>query len=49
MVDQLSIEGLKRRHPGASDEMIRDLHAELRLGSDLAARVSAARRNVSRS
>jgi len=48
MVDQLSIEGLKRRHPTASDEMIRDLRAELRLGGDLAARVSAARPNVSR-
>lgn len=43
MVDQLSIEGLKRRHPAATDEMIRDLSAELRLGGDLAARVSAAR------
>ena len=46
MVDLLSIEGLKRRHPAATDEMIRDLRAELRLGRDLAARVSAARRNV---
>ena len=47
MVDQLSIEGLRRRHPTATDETIRDLRAELRLGSDLAARVSAARRNIS--
>ena len=47
MVDQLSIEGLKRRHPTASDEMMRDLRAELRLGSELAARVSAARPNDS--
>jgi len=46
MVDLLSIEGLKRRHPTATDEMIRDLRAELRLGRDLAARVTAARRNV---
>ena len=47
MVDQLSIEGLKRRHPAASEETMHELRAELRLGSDLAARVSAARRNVS--
>ena len=47
MVDQLSIEGLKMRHPTATDDGIRDLRAELRLGRDLAARVSAARRNVS--
>ena len=47
MVDVLSIEGLKRRHPTATDDMIRDLRAELRLGRDLAARVSAARPNVS--
>ena len=46
-VDQLSIEGLRRRHPTATDEAIRDLRVELRLGRDLAARVSAARRNVS--
>jgi len=47
MVDQLSIEGLKMRHPTADDETIRDLRAELRLGRDLAARVAAARPNVS--
>ena len=47
MVDLLSIEGLKRSHPTATDDMIRDLRAELRLGRDLAARVSAARPNVS--
>lgn len=47
MVDQLSIEGLERRHPTASDEKIRDLRAELRLGRDLAARVFAARPNDS--
>jgi hypothetical protein len=46
MVDQLSVEGLRRRHPGATDETIRDLRAELRLGRDLAARVSAARPNA---
>lgn len=48
MVDQLSMEGLRRRHPTATDETIRDLRAELRLGSDLASRVSAARRAASR-
>jgi hypothetical protein len=47
MVDLLSIEGLRRRHPTATDETIRDLRAELRLGRDLAARVSAARPNAS--
>ncbi|HUQ83454.1 MAG TPA: hypothetical protein VM076_20030 [Gemmatimonadaceae bacterium] len=47
MVDLLSIEGLRRRHPTAADEMIRDLRAELRLGRDLAARVAAVRPNVS--
>jgi hypothetical protein len=47
MVDRLSIEGLKRRHPTATAEMILDLRAELRLGRDLAVRVSAARRNIS--
>lgn len=49
MVDLLSIEGLRRRHPAATDEMIWDLRVELRLGRDLAARVSAARPNVSSS
>ena len=47
MVDVLSVEGLKRRHPTATDDMIRDLRAELRLGRDLAARVAAARPNIS--
>jgi hypothetical protein len=47
MVDRLSIEGLKMRHPRATNETIRDLRAELRLGPELAARVSAARRNIS--
>ena len=47
MVDLLSIEGLEMRHPTATDETIRDLRAELRLGRDLAARVAAARPNVS--
>src|SRR5688500_9407481 len=42
MVDLLSVEGLKRRHPTATDDTIRDLRAELRLGRDLAARVAAA-------
>ena len=47
MVDLLSTEGLRRRHPTATDETIRGLRAELRLGRDLAARVSAAQPNVS--
>lgn len=47
MVDLLAIEGLRRRHPLAADEVIRDLRAELRLGRELAARVSASRPNVS--
>src|SRR5215218_9686329 len=47
MVDRLSIEGLRRRHPEATDATIRDLRAELRLGRDLATRMSAARPNVS--
>ncbi|HEX6051855.1 MAG TPA: hypothetical protein VFZ21_21450 [Gemmatimonadaceae bacterium] len=46
-VDQLSIKGLERRHPTATDDVICDLRAELRLGRDLAARVSAARPKVS--
>ena len=48
MVDRLSIEGLKRRHPNATDAMIHDLRAELRLGPELAVRVFAVRPNVSR-
>jgi hypothetical protein len=47
VVDLLSIEGLKRRHPTATTETIRDLRAELRLGRDLAERVAAGRPNVS--
>jgi hypothetical protein len=47
MVDRLAIEGLRMRHPTADDETIRDLRAELRLGHELAARVAAARPNVS--
>ena len=47
VVNRLSIEGLKMRHPTADDETIRELRAELRLGRDLVARVSAARPNVS--
>jgi hypothetical protein len=39
MVDQLSIEGLRHRHPGADGDMIRYLRAELRLGPEVAARV----------
>jgi hypothetical protein len=44
MVDQLSIEGLRTRHPKADPEMIRHLREELRLGKTLAADVNAARR-----
>ena len=46
MVDALSTEGLRRRHPLATEGTIRDLRAELRLGHDLAARVAAARPNA---
>jgi hypothetical protein len=46
-VDLLSLEGIKRRHPTATGETIRDLRAEMRLGRDLAARVSTARPDVS--
>ena len=46
MVDQLSVQGLRRRHPSATDETIRDLRSELRLGHDLAARMAAARPDV---
>ena len=46
MVDLLATAGLRRRHATATADTIRDLRAELRLGRDLAARVSAARPNV---
>ncbi len=39
MVDRLAIEGLKQRHPAADDAMIQYFRAELRLGSEVAARV----------
>ena len=42
MVDQLSMAGLRQRHPTADDEMIRYRGAELRLGRELAARVYGA-------
>jgi hypothetical protein len=48
MVDQLSTEGLERRHPTATEEAIRDLRAEFRLGRELAARVAAALPNAPR-
>ncbi|GEM_PF-962812 len=38
-VDQLALEGLRQRHPNATDEIIRYFRAELRLGSELAALV----------
>ncbi len=40
----MAIEGLRRRHPDASEEEIADRFAELTLGKDLAARVIASRR-----
>ena len=43
MVDQLSMVGLRQRHPTADDEMIAYRRAELRLGRELAARVYGAR------
>ena len=46
MVDQLSVAGLRQRHPTADDEMIRYRRAELRLGRELAARVYGARADV---
>jgi hypothetical protein len=39
VVDQLSLEGIRQRHPAADDEMIQYHRAELRLGRELAARV----------
>ena len=44
MVDQLSIEGLRTRHPGADVQVIRQLRERLRLGEALAAAVDAQRR-----
>ena len=44
MVDQLSIEGLRTRHPAADFEVIRKLRERLRLGEALAAVVDAQRR-----
>jgi hypothetical protein len=46
MVDRLSIEGLRQRHPTASEEAIRRRRAELRLGPELAARVYGPPRDV---
>src|SRR5688500_4557633 len=37
MVDRLSIEGIRQRHPTANDDVIRRLRAELRLGPEVAA------------
>lgn len=39
MVDLLALEGVRQRHAAAGEELIRYLHAELRLGPELAARV----------
>jgi len=46
MLDQLTMAGLRQRHPTSDDEMIRYRHAELRLGRELAARVYGARHDV---
>ena len=46
MVDQLSMAGLRQRHPTTADEMIRYCRAELRLGRELAARVYGARHDA---
>ena len=43
MVDRLSIEGLKQRHPTIDYEMTRYLRAESRLGRELTERVYGAR------
>jgi hypothetical protein len=44
MVDLLSIEGLRQRHPTDADDVIRYRRAELRLGREMAARVYGAGR-----
>jgi hypothetical protein len=36
MVDGLAVQGIRRRHPAASDEMIGHMRVELRLGRELA-------------
>ena len=46
MVDQLSVAGLRQRHPATDDEVIRYRRAELRLGRELAARVYGAGHDV---
>ena len=46
MVDQLSLAGLRQRHPTIADEMIRYRRAELRLGRELTARVYGAQHGV---
>ena len=46
MVDQLSMAGLRQRHPTTADEMIRYRRAELRLGRELTARVYGAQHGV---
>ena len=46
MVDQLSMAGLRHRHPTTDEEMISYRRAELRLGRELAARVYGARDDV---
>jgi hypothetical protein len=46
MVDRLSLEGFRQRHPSDDDGMIRYRHASMRLGPDLAARVYRDRRDA---
>lgn len=46
MVDQLSMAGLRQRHPTVDDQIIGYRRAELRLGRELAARVYGAPRDV---
>jgi hypothetical protein len=46
MVDHLSIQGLRHRHPGADDQVILFHRAELRLGRELAARVYGIPRGI---
>jgi hypothetical protein len=46
MVHQLSMAGLRERHPTADKEVIRYRRAELQLGAELAQRVYGARSDI---
>jgi len=48
MVQQLSIAGLRQRHPADSEQQLWHRFAELRLGSELASRAYRSRRALSR-